>query len=84
MIQRRGIRKVDGRRGGGPCFALADMRALHAQDANWDAVVAAAKKGGGKLLIYNGTGFPIVGKIADAMTERGYRHCRRGSGRPRD
>ena len=47
---------------------IASLSSLHAQDANWDAVVAAAKKEG-KLLIYNGTGFPIVGKIADAMTK---------------
>jgi iron(III) transport system substrate-binding protein len=34
-----------------------------AQSGNWDAVVAAAKREG-KLLIYNGTNFPIVRKIA--------------------
>jgi iron(III) transport system substrate-binding protein len=37
-----------------------------AQDKNWDAVVAAAKKEG-KLLIYNGTNFPVVRKIANEM-----------------
>jgi len=38
----------------------------HAQSGNWDAVVAAARKEG-KLLIYNGTNFPIVRKIAVEM-----------------
>lgn len=38
-----------------------------AQDATWDAVIAAAKKEG-KLLLYNGTNFPIVKKIADRFT----------------
>ena len=45
---------------------LASMTCALAQDASWDKVVEAAKKEG-KLLIYNGTGFPIVGKIAEAM-----------------
>jgi len=40
----------------------------HAQDAAWDAVVAKAK-GEGKLLIYNGTNFPVVRKIAQAMQQ---------------
>lgn len=40
--------------------------AAHAQSANWDQVVAAAKREG-KLLIYNGTNFPIVRKIAAEM-----------------
>jgi len=40
--------------------------AAHAQGATWDAVVDAAKKEG-KLLIYNGTNFPIVRKIAQEM-----------------
>jgi len=37
-----------------------------AQGSDWDAVVAAAKREG-KLLIYNGTNFPIVRKIAAEM-----------------
>jgi iron(III) transport system substrate-binding protein len=35
-----------------------------AQQADWDAVVAAAKKEG-KLTIYNGTGFAFMGKLAE-------------------
>ena len=63
MIQRRTVVKLIG------AAAIALLSgAAHAQDAAWDAVVAAAKKEG-KLLIYNGTGFPIVGKIAEAMTK---------------
>jgi iron(III) transport system substrate-binding protein len=37
-----------------------------AQTGNWDSIVAAAKREG-KLLIYNGTNFPIVRKIAAEM-----------------
>ena len=47
-------------------FSLAAADQSFAQDANWDAVVAAAKKEG-KLLIYNGTNFPVVRKIANEM-----------------
>lgn len=65
MIQRRTIVKFIGAVAMG---ALLLPGAARAQDAAWDAVVAAAKKEG-KLLIYNGTGFPIVGKIAEAMTK---------------
>lgn len=42
---------------------IATGAGAQAQSANWDAVVAAAKREG-KLLIYNGTNFPIVRKIA--------------------
>ncbi|MGZ5828776.1 MAG: ABC transporter substrate-binding protein [Xanthobacteraceae bacterium] len=46
--------------------SLLSMGGAFAQDANWDKVVAAAKQEG-KLLIYNGTNFPIVRKIAVEM-----------------
>ena len=42
---------------------------LFAQGQNWDAVVAAAKQEG-KLLIYNGTNFPVVRKIANEMQKK--------------
>jgi iron(III) transport system substrate-binding protein len=42
------------------------MTPISAQSGDWDAVVAAAKKEG-KLLIYNGTNFPVVRKIATEM-----------------
>ncbi len=42
------------------------MTPISAQGQNWDAVVAAAKQEG-KLLIYNGTNFPVVRKIANEM-----------------
>jgi iron(III) transport system substrate-binding protein len=52
------------------CLALVMLGLLAApagaQDANWDSVVAAAKREG-KLLIYNGTNFPVVRKIAQQM-----------------
>ncbi len=41
----------------------------NAQSSDWDQVVAAAKREG-KLLIYNGTNFPIVRKIADEMQKQ--------------
>ena len=46
--------------------ALAATSPLSAQSQNWDAVIAAAKQEG-KLLIYNGTNFPVVRKIANEM-----------------
>jgi iron(III) transport system substrate-binding protein len=46
-------------------IAFATLNAS-AQTGNWDSIVAAAKREG-KLLIYNGTNFPIVRKIATEM-----------------
>jgi iron(III) transport system substrate-binding protein len=46
-------------------IAFATLNAS-AQTGNWDSIVAAAKREG-KLLIYNGTNFPIVRKIAAEM-----------------
>lgn len=63
MIKRREFTKLVGITAAG---LLASRVPLHAQDAAWDAVVAAAKKEG-RLLIYNGTGFPIVRKVAVEM-----------------
>lgn len=40
-----------------------------AQSADWNATVEAAKKEG-KLLIYNGTNFPIVRKIAEQVQQQ--------------
>ncbi len=42
------------------------MTPISAQSGDWDAVVTAAKQEG-KLLIYNGTNFPVVRKIAAEM-----------------
>jgi iron(III) transport system substrate-binding protein len=48
-------------------FAALAAVPAQAQDGNWDAVITAAKKEG-KLLVYNGTNFPIVKRIADKFT----------------
>ena len=50
----------------GVALAAVTSSAAYAQSANWNDVVAAAKREG-KLLIYNGTNFPIVRKIAVEM-----------------
>jgi len=50
----------------GVALAALTSSAAYAQSANWNDVVAAAKREG-KLLIYNGTNFPIVRKIAVEM-----------------
>jgi iron(III) transport system substrate-binding protein len=63
MLHRRAVGKLI-------CAALAGISLFagpaRAQDKNWDAIVAAAKNEG-KLLIYNGTNFPVVRKIAVEM-----------------
>jgi iron(III) transport system substrate-binding protein len=50
----------------GLVLASALAPSARAQDAAWEAVVAAAKKEG-KLTIYNGTGFALMGKLAEAF-----------------
>jgi len=45
---------------------LSAVTPISAQSQNWEAVVAAAKQEG-KLLVYNGTNFPVVRKIANEM-----------------
>jgi len=50
----------------GVALAALTSSAAYAQSANWNDVVAAAKREG-RLLIYNGTNFPIVRKIAVEM-----------------
>jgi len=50
----------------GVALAAVTSSAAYAQSANWNDVVAAAKREG-TLLIYNGTNFPIVRKIAVEM-----------------
>jgi iron(III) transport system substrate-binding protein len=50
----------------GASLIFAAATPVSAQNQSWDAVVTAAKQEG-KLLIYNGTNFPVVRKIANEM-----------------
>lgn len=60
------MRKIGVRLGVAGTFVALSVGYATAQDKDWGAVVAAAKKEE-KLLIYNGTNFPIVRKIAGEM-----------------
>ncbi len=51
-------------------FALAFAAPAYAQTAEWEAVIAAAKKEG-KLTVYNGTGFAFMGRLAE-MFQKAY------------